>query len=61
MSLTRALLTHYGRSVKKMVLVPSDGGKFEVTVNGKPAFSKLAEGRFPTDDEVVKAIDKVMR
>jgi selT/selW/selH-like putative selenoprotein len=34
------------------VLVPSDGGCFEVTKNGQLVFSKLAAGRFPEDGEV---------
>ena len=35
------------------MLVPSDGGCFEVQKNGKLLFSKLAAGRFPDDGEVV--------
>jgi selT/selW/selH-like putative selenoprotein len=30
----------------------SGGGVFEVTVNGRLAYSKKATGRFPTDEEV---------
>jgi selenoprotein W-related protein len=36
--------------------VPSDGGAFEVTVNGKLLFSKLALHRFPEENEVVQLI-----
>jgi selT/selW/selH-like putative selenoprotein len=38
--------------------VKSKNGAFEITVDGVLKFSKLKEGRFPTDDEtrqVVKA------
>ena len=31
-------------------------GVFDVLVDGKVIFSKHAEGRFPTDDEIVAAI-----
>ena len=31
----------------------SGGGVFEITVNGKLAYSKKATGRFPTDEEVL--------
>ena len=31
----------------------SGGGAFEITVNGKLAYSKKATGRFPTDEEVL--------
>lgn len=34
----------------------SGGGVFEITVNGRTAFSKKATGRFPSDDEVLGAI-----
>ena len=36
--------------------MPSDGGAFEVTVNGKVLFSKLALHRFPEEGEVVQLI-----
>ena len=31
----------------------SGGGVFEITVDGKLAYSKKASGRFPTDEEVL--------
>lgn len=34
------------------MLVPSDGGCFEVSRDGRLLFSKLASGRFPEDGEV---------
>jgi selT/selW/selH-like putative selenoprotein len=33
-------------------LVESGGGAFEVAVDGRTIFSKLAEGRFPAFQEV---------
>jgi selT/selW/selH-like putative selenoprotein len=33
-------------------LVKGKGGIFDITVDGKLAFSKHEEGRFPTDEEV---------
>jgi selT/selW/selH-like putative selenoprotein len=32
--------------------VKSSGGVFEISVDGKLGFSKMATGRFPTDDEI---------
>jgi selenoprotein W-related protein len=43
------LIAKYGAEVE---LVPGVGGVFEITVDGRLAFSKKATGRFPTDDEV---------
>jgi selT/selW/selH-like putative selenoprotein len=34
------------------LLIPSDGGRFEVTKNGELVFSKEQCGRFPEDGEV---------
>jgi len=33
-------------------LVKGGGGVFEITVDGRLAFSKQQTGRFPTDDEI---------
>jgi selT/selW/selH-like putative selenoprotein len=34
----------------------SGGGVFEITVNGRLAYSKKTTGRFPTDGEVVATV-----
>jgi selT/selW/selH-like putative selenoprotein len=39
-----------------VALRKSGGGVFEISVDGKLAYSKKASGRFPTDDEVVQAL-----
>jgi len=36
--------------------VPSDGGRFEVSVNGRLVFSKLGQQRFPEPGEVLRLI-----
>jgi selT/selW/selH-like putative selenoprotein len=38
-----------------VTLRKSGGGVFEITVDGRLAFSKKAVGRFPTEQEVVSA------
>ena len=38
-------------------LVPSDGGRFEIELDGVLIYSKLAEGRYPDFAEVKAAID----
>jgi selenoprotein W-related protein len=37
-------------------LVKSDGGAFEVTVDGKKIFSKLSLGRFPEHSEIIDSL-----
>ena len=43
------MVEQYGAEVE---LVPGVGGAFEITVDGRLAFSKKQLGRFPTDEEV---------
>jgi selT/selW/selH-like putative selenoprotein len=40
----------------QVALRKSGGGVFEITVDGKLAYSKKATGRFPTDAEVSAAV-----
>ncbi len=51
------LLSHYGRDLSDLKLVPSGGGCFEVSVNGKLVFSKFKEDRFPEVKELRSLID----
>jgi predicted Rdx family selenoprotein len=40
------------RKIEDFSLVPSDGGKFEFSANGKLLFSKLQTGRHVEDGEL---------
>lgn len=42
-------------------IVKSSGGVFEITVDGRPAFSKRQIGRFPEDEEVVRTVQQALR
>jgi selenoprotein W-related protein len=46
------LLTKYPSDIAALTLLPSGGGRYEVTVNGDTIFSKAALGRFPEPDEI---------
>jgi len=50
------LLSRYRKDVAELTLIPSGGGCFEVSVNGKLIFSKLTEGRFPEPKELTTMI-----
>ena len=41
----------------QIALHRSGGGVFEITVDGRLAYSKKATGRFPTDEEVLGTLD----
>jgi selenoprotein W-related protein len=40
-------------------LIPSAGGVFEVEADGELVFSKKALDRFPEDEEIYAALDKI--
>ena len=52
--MTDNLITEFKGRIRRLVLVPSDGGRFEVSVDGKQIFSKLQTGRFPEYQEIRK-------
>ncbi len=53
------LLKEYEHLIESVVLIPSDGGRFEVEVNGELVFSKLQLNRHAEAGEVVKIISKI--
>lgn len=52
MSLTEKILKGKKMDVTGFELIPGDGGKFELEIDGKLVFSKKAEGRFPEWAEI---------
>jgi len=59
-SLTEELLKNYEHLVEDVKLIPSDGGKFEVTVNGQLLYSKLATHRHAEPGEVLGLVRKMV-
>jgi len=49
----------YGDKVEDVDIVPSSGGAFEISIDGKLIYSKLKTGRFPEENEVTAAIDSL--
>ncbi len=60
MSLVSELLKNFEHLVEGITLVPSDGGRFEVTVNGKLMFSKLETKRHAQPGEIVGLVNKMV-
>jgi len=56
-SLAEELLRGFKQTCEGLLLVPGDGGCFEVERDGEPLFSKLAAGRFPEDGEILKILN----
>jgi selenoprotein W-related protein len=49
-------LGEFGRAVTALTLIPSEGGRFEVMLDGALIFSKLAAGRHTTTAEIIALI-----
>ena len=60
MSLAEELLKHYEHVIETMTLVPSDGGRFEVTANGQLLYSKLEKHRHAEAGEVLGLVRKLV-
>ena len=54
--MTEKLISDLKTKIKRLVLIPSDGGRFEVSIDGKLVFSKLETFRFPDYQEIRKHI-----
>jgi selenoprotein W-related protein len=59
--LTGKLLAAYKQQIHDLKLIPSDGGCFELTVNGSLLFSKLQEGKFPDEKWVLERVGALAR
>jgi selenoprotein W-related protein len=59
-SLAEELLKNYEHMLEELTLVPSDGGRFEVTVNGQLLFSKLSTHRHAEAGEVLGLVRKLV-
>jgi selenoprotein W-related protein len=52
------LLDAFEAGIKELKLIPSSGGAFEVTVNGRKLYSKVENGRHPQPGEVKALVRK---
>jgi selenoprotein W-related protein len=59
-SLAEELLKNYEHLIDSLMLIPSDGGKFEVTANGNLLYSKLATHRHAEPGEVLGLVRKIV-
>ncbi|MCX6053483.1 MAG: Rdx family protein [Chloroflexi bacterium] len=56
--LASELLEKFEPGIKQVTLIPSSGGAFEVTVNGKLIYSKKQSGRHAEAGEILSLIKK---
>jgi selenoprotein W-related protein len=55
-SLSEAIMDAFGEKFGALKLIPSDGGRFEVTLDGELIYSKLKTGDFPENQKVLEQI-----
>ena len=60
-SLTAELLNKFESDIESISLIPSDGGRFEVSVNDKLIYSKLQTHRHAEKGEVVLLVKKTQK
>ena len=61
MGLANDLLKEFEYDIENLTMVPSDGGRFEVSVNDKLVYSKLQTHRHAEPGEVVGLVRKVIK
>jgi selenoprotein W-related protein len=54
------LLKNFEPEIESLTLIPSDGGCFELTVNGKLLYSKLQTSRHAAPGEAVGLVKKFL-
>jgi len=59
--LAAELLEAFEHAVKSITLIPSDGGAFEVNVDGNLIYSKLSAGRHAEAGEVKALLQKMIK
>ncbi|MBC8334056.1 MAG: SelT/SelW/SelH family protein [Anaerolineae bacterium] len=50
----------YEYDIEEITLIPSDGGKYEITVNGDLVYSKLKTNRHAEPGEVLGLVKKLI-
>jgi selenoprotein W-related protein len=55
------LLDEFETHIRSLTLVPSEGGRFELSVNGKLLYSKLHTGRHAEAGEAIALIRKYIQ
>jgi selenoprotein W-related protein len=56
--LAEQILKAFKQDVEAFTLIPSSGGRFEVTLDGDLVYSKLQEKRFPEYGEIEPHLKK---
>ena len=56
--MTDSILETFGPKISRVILLPSSGGRYEVTINGELVYSKKATGKHAPLELIVEEISK---
>jgi len=59
--LVAELLNQFEPEIESITLVPSDGGRFEFSINGNLVFSKLETHRHAEPGEIADSVRKYLK
>jgi selenoprotein W-related protein len=59
--LAAELLNEFEPEIESITLVPSDGGRFEFSINDKLVYSKLASHRHAEPGEITELVRKYLK
>ena len=60
-SLANELLKNLEPEIESILLIPSEGGRYEISVNDKLVYSKLQTGRHADPGEVMGLIENLLK
>ncbi len=55
------LMSEFKRKVVQYEMVPSDGGRFEITLDNEQIYSKLQAGQFPDESRIIESVKQLVR
>jgi selenoprotein W-related protein len=55
--LANELLQYHSSRIDALTIIPSDGGVFDVRVDGKKVYSMYDTGRYPTVEEIAGSLE----
>lgn len=50
----------FKQRMSALTLIPSDGGRFEIVVDGETIYSKLQTGTFPDEDAILEQLRQLL-
>lgn len=52
------MLNRFKQRIDNLELVPSNGGRFELSLDGQLEYSKLKTGEFPDEADMLAMVDR---